>query len=181
MSEELDITTLAGMYTAQETVKEATAFRTLPKGWYRLRIEKADLQADTGEMARVPGRPILNLQCDAYDILTGEKKGKQFVKASPFVHRNPKDDGSAGGLDTASKVWAQFYKAVTEKDGPPTDAVEVISRIRTLGVFDGFVDEYVKMPDNTFGRFKTPEERARLIEDGGEVKNTVSNVRAAKA
>ena len=176
---EVPLEELAGLMTSLDLVKEATAPRTVAKGWYRIRAEKVTTERDLRENAPYPGRIMTTIQADRFS-LEGERRGKEFVRISPEAHRvQGKQDPSKDYQDGPTKLWNQTYKAVTDP-GEVIGAAEVIGRIQSYGVFDAYVDEYVKMPDQTFARFKTSEERTRLLEEGGEIGNSVTSLRRPK-
>lgn len=177
--EEVSMEELAGLMTAPELVKEATAPRTVPKGWYRVRVDEIKTERDNRENAPIPGRVVITLVGDQF-TLDGEKRGKAFIRVSPEPHRvEGKQDPTKSYQDGPTKLWGQAYKAVTDP-GEELPANEVLGRIRERGVLDVFVDEYMKMPDQTFARPKNAEERTRLLEEGGEVGNSISSLRRPK-
>lgn len=172
---ELDINELFDDFTAAEQVKEATAARTLYAGAYRLRIEKADARIDDREDAPTYGRKSARLTAAAFDRITGERKGNVFLSASwepVYVER----DGNRF-LDGPSKLWGQLLKAF-EAEGQ--SAGEFLKSTVFSGAVDGFVTEPFKMADGSFQNYRTPDERQKLVDAGGEPANFVQRIMRVK-
>lgn len=173
---DLDLSALHDIYTSEEQVKEATAFKTLPTGAYRFHVEKADPRTDDRPDSETPGRQTARITAAAFDPLTGDRKGTTFFNVSwqPF-----KREDRAGILkqDGPTKLWGQLVKALEAQDQSVADVVQ--TTIYSAPV-DGFLIESMKMPDGSLQGFKTPEERVALLKDGGEPMNYVANLRKAK-
>ena len=116
-------------HAPQQMISEANAFKTVPKGMYRLRATKyAATESETDKRLTV---------WFSLDILgpDGTRKAKGGVKVSPDERRTAK-----GNLDTQSKLYGQLVKALFPSHSPedqPSTA-EVIQVFMQAPV-DGFV------------------------------------------
>jgi hypothetical protein len=168
-----DLNEIFAQQTSDELVKEATAFSTLPSGRYRLAVEKASGQV-TPDNFSFPGVQMVHLQVSALavdpnntDASGNPRKGKLFVNLCPTILR--RDDGR---LDSSSKRWGQYQKAV-DKIGAPVG--EVIEAIKLYPV-DAYVAEGFKMPDSSYQFPKNEDEKKAAIAAGGEAKNFVQGI-----
>jgi hypothetical protein len=101
------------------------------------------------------------------DASGNPRKGKLFVDLCPTILR--KDTGK---LDSSSKRWGQYQKAV-DKIGAPVG--EVIEAIKLYPV-DAYVAEAFKMPDSSYTFPRNSDEKAAAIQGGGEAKNFVQGI-----
>src|SRR5678816_1312240 len=121
---------------SQAMVSEANAFKTVPKGLYRLRATKYDASEDAN------GRVTIWFSVDILDN-EGNRKAKGSLKVSPNEARTAK-----GYLDTKAKIYGQLVKALglTPTDGgEQPNAGEVIQTFMNTPV-DGFVALSFKGP-----------------------------------
>jgi len=160
-----DLNEIFEQATSDELVKEATAFKTLPSGKYRLTVAKAEGRVTPANFS-FPGVQMVHLQVDAV-AHEGDSKGKLFVDLCPTVLR--RDDGK---LDSSSKRWGQYQKAV-DKIGAQVG--EVIEAIKLYPV-DAYVAEGFKMPDQTYQFPRNADERKLAVDGGGEAKNFVQGI-----
>jgi hypothetical protein len=166
-----DLNEIWEQQTSDELVKEANAFSTLPSGKYRLTVNKAEGRVTPANFS-FPGVQMVHLQVDALahteiDASGNPRKGKLFVDLCPTVLR--RDDGR---LDSSSKRWGQYQKAV-DKIGAPVG--EVIEAIKLYPV-DAYVAEGFKMPDQSYQFPRNSDERASAVKGGGEPKNFVQGI-----
>jgi len=168
-----DLNEIFEQTTSDELVREATAFKTLPSSKYRLTVAKAEGRVTPANFS-FPGVQMVHLQVDAVaidpanvDASGNPIKGKLFVDLSPTILR--RDDGK---LDSSSKRWGQYQKAV-DKIGATVG--EVIEAIKLYPV-DAYVAEGFKMPDQTYQFPRNSDERKLAVDGGGEAKNFVQGI-----
>lgn len=151
---------LFDMRASQAMVSEANAFKTVPKGLYRLRPTKYEAsenpkiripltEVGTGAQVGDRARVVIWFSVDILDK-EGNRKAKGSIKVSPDEVRTAK-----GYLDTQSKVYGQLVKALgltPQQDGQEQpNAGEVVQTFMTTPV-DGFVALSFKGPkDPTTG------------------------------
>lgn len=156
--------------TSDELVKEATAFKTLPSGKYRLAVAKAEGRVTPANFS-FPGVQMVHLQVDALahesDANGVQAKGKLFVDLCPTILR--RDDGR---LDSSSKRWGQYQKAVDKVGAPVGEVIEAIK----LYPVDAYVAEGFKMPDQSYQFPRNSDERKAAVDAGGEAKNFVQGI-----
>ena len=147
---------------SQQMVAEANAFKTIPKGMYRLRATK--YEATQNEL----GRTTIWFSVDILDN-EGNRKAKGSVKVSPDEVRTAK-----GFQDTQTKLYGQLVKALgllPEGEAEQPNAGEVIQAFMSTPV-DGFVALSFKGPKNPatgYAEFmdpKTEEEEAQFRSRG---------------
>jgi hypothetical protein len=166
-----DLNEIFEQATSDELVKEATAFRTLPSGKYRLTVAKAEGRV-TPDNFSFPGVQMVHLQVDAVAHTEvgadgNPIKGKLFVDLSPTILR--RDDGK---LDSSSKRWGQYQKAVDKVGATVGEVIEAIK----LYPVDAYVAEGFKMPDQTYQFPRNADEKKLAIDGGGEAKNFVQGI-----
>lgn len=168
-----DLNEIFEQSTSDELVKEANQFNTLPSGRYRLTVEKAEGRV-TPETFSFPGVQMVHLQVSAVatapentDASGNPRKGKLFVDLCPTVLR--KDTGK---LDSSSKRWGQYQKAV-DKIG--ANVGEVVEAIKLYPV-DAYVAEAFKMPDSSYQFPRNEDEKKLAIAGGGEAKNFIQGI-----
>lgn len=126
---------------AQQMVSEANAFKTVPKGMYRLSASKYDA-SETAYEGKEP-RTTVYFSVDILDK-EGKRLAKGSVKISPDIARTQK-----GTLDTQSKLYGQMIKALFGNLPPEEQAkvsvAEVIQTFMSTPV-DGFVALQYKGP-----------------------------------
>ncbi len=131
---------------SQAMVSEANAFKTVPKGVYRLRATKYDASEDQA------GRVNIWFSVDILDA-EGNRKAKGSLKVSPSEVRTQK-----GYLDTKSKIYGQLVKALgltPQQDGQEQpNAGEVIQTFMSTPV-DGFVALSFKGPKDPMTGYPT--------------------------
>lgn len=162
-----DLTELFAQQTSDDLVKEANAFKTLPSGKYRLTAAKLEGRI-ASEKSPWPGQKMIHVQVSAQGA---ERKGTLFIDlcVDPLRKEN-------GKLEGPSKLWGQYVKALDMVGHP---AGEVIDALKLYPV-DAFVTEAFKMPDATYQYPRNPDEQTKAIDEGGEPKNFVQNIFAAK-
>src|SRR5689334_8535818 len=131
---------------SQAMVSEANAFKTVPKGLYRLRATKYDItEAEDG-------RVTVWFSVDVLDK-DGNRKAKSSLKVSPDEVRTAK-----GYLDTKSKIYGQLVKALgltPQQEGQEQpSASEVVQTFMTTPV-DGFVALSFKGPKDPLTGYPT--------------------------
>jgi len=135
-SRHLSMEELFDKRASQAMVAESNAFKTVPKGVYRLRATKYDATEDAD------GRTTVWFSVDILDA-EGNRKAKGSLKVSPDEVRTAK-----GYLDTKSKIYGQLVKAVglmPDNGGQQPNTGEVIQTFMQTPV-DGFVALSFKGP-----------------------------------
>jgi hypothetical protein len=160
-----DLNEIFEQATSDELVKEANQFSTLPSGRYRLTVKKAEGRV-TPDNFSFPGVQMIHLQVDAVAV-EGDRKGVLFVDLCPTVLRR-----DTGKLDSSSKRWGQYQKAVDKVGATVGEVVEAIK----LYPVDAYVAEGFKMPDSTYQFPRNADERASVVKQGGEAKNFVQGI-----
>lgn len=172
----VDMEALYTTVTSEEQIEKANAFRTIPTNTYRLTPTRINV-VPAGQDAPVPGRLDVGVQYTAFDRATGDRRGVVFAHFSPELHYSTPRDGGEPFIDKAAKLWGQAVKAFDMKKEP------FIVVIRALAQFplDGYVTEYIRMPDGSYPKFSGADERADLIANGGTLGNSVNGVGRVKA
>ncbi len=161
---------------SQAMVSEANAFKTVPKGLYRLRATKYDASEDAN------GRVSIWFSVDILDS-EGNRKAKGSLKVSPTEARTAK-----GFLDTKAKIYGQLVKAlglIPEDGGEQPNAGEVIQTFMSTPV-DGFVALSFKGPKNPQTGYpswmdpQNEEEEARYRAAGYTPTNIIRSVQKAQ-
>jgi len=122
----------------QQMVSESKAFKTVPKGVYRLRATKYEATQD-------PKTDRVTIWF-AVDILgpDGQRLAKTSLKISPDVGRNDK-----GNLDTQAKMYGQLisalYSSATPEEQGQVTAAELVQTFMQVPV-DGFIALSFKGP-----------------------------------
>lgn len=173
---EISLEALANTFTAPEQVKESTAFRTVRTGLYRLQAVKATPEVDDSPEARVPGRERVNVQNTAYSVLTGERAGTIFYRASWEEHRREDRNGELK-LDFEARLWGQLVKALGMEQSSVLDTLQALAQYPLIG----YITEPFKAADGTYVNYKTDDERKALVEQGLEPTNFVQNLSRVKA
>lgn len=128
---------------SQAMVSEANAFKTVPKGLYRLRATKYDASVNEKVQVNGHGRTVIWLSVDVLDK-EGNRKAKSSFRVSPDEVRTAK-----GYLDTQSKLYGQLVKALGLQPDQPgqeqPNAGEVIQTFMVTPV-DGFIALSFKGP-----------------------------------
>ena len=162
-----DPSTLFTKHAEAEAMKEATAFRTLPTGKYRLTAKKVEYRI-AGEMSPWPGAELIHLQVDAQGA---ERRGVLFIDLTYQTLRN-----TEGKLESPTRLWGQYEKALGVQGKNAGEVVEAIM----LYPVDGYVTEAFKTLEG-YRTPKTPEQRAEFEKAGFEVRNFTQNVSPARA
>lgn len=175
-AQDLNMEELHSLQTSKEHVEKANAFRTIPAGAYRL-IPQSVKVANADENAPIPGRLDISVRYDAFAKEDSTKRiGSVWAHYSPELHYFTPRDGGAPVIDKQAKLWGQAAKAFDMVNDP---AMAIIQAIASYPL-DGFVSEYIKMPDNTFLTPKSAEERTKAIGDGGVPGNSLVSVGKVK-
>lgn len=104
----------------QQMISEATAFKTVPKGLYRVRAKKYDATTRDGRLSVYFQVDILSPE--------GNRLASGSFKVSPNEGRTAK-----GGLDTQAKLYGQLLKALYASATPEEQAqVSVAELIQTF-------------------------------------------------
>lgn len=177
---DLDLTTLHDLYTSDQLVKDANAAPTVRAGRYRFKPEEVTGNKDDrpSDQTKTPGRESIRVRVTAFALSADgatvlDRAGTVFFNASWQEYRNDK-----GELDGQSKLWGNLFKVFDVKPGE-TSVSQIVGLIKA-GQFDGFVSEPIVSADGKFQNYKTDDERAKLIADGGEPKNFVQRLMKAK-
>ena len=161
-----DLTTLFEKRAADVVAKEANQFPTLPSGKYRLTVEKVEGRIGS-EQSPWPGAELIHLQIAAQ---SPDRKGKLFQDISYQTLRRQN-----GKLDTPTKLWGQYEKALGVIG---KSAGEVLEAIRLYPV-----DAYVSESFKTLEGYRTPRtdaERTQFTDANYEIRNFIQNVFQAK-
>jgi hypothetical protein len=108
-STKLSMENLFDKRAPQQMVSEANAFKTVPKGMYRLRAKKY-------EASESGGRVSVYFQVDILSQEGNRLAGGSF-KVSPDIGRS-----KTGALDTQSKLYGQLVKALYASASPEEQA-----------------------------------------------------------
>ena len=128
---------------SQQMVAEANAFKTVPKGLYRLRATKYEASKNDA------GRVTIWFSVDILDP-EGKRLAKGSIKASPDEGRSAK-----GYLDTQSKIYGQLTKALfTPEEQADVNVPTLIQTFMTTPV-DGFVALSFKGPKDPMTGYPT--------------------------
>lgn len=162
---------------SQAMVSEANAFKTVPKGLYRLRATKYDISQDAA------GRVTIWFSVDILDK-EGNRKAKGSIKVSPDEARTAK-----GYLDTKAKIYGHLVKALgltPQVDGQEQpSASEVVQTFMTTPV-DGFVALSFKGPKDPATGYPTwmdpqnDQEEAQYRAAGYSPTNIIRSVQKAQ-
>jgi hypothetical protein len=147
-------------------VSEANAFKTVPKGTYRLRATKYDTsegetQAFTKADGTSRGRYSTWFSVDILDK-EGNRKAKGSVKVSPDEVRTAK-----GYQDTQTQLYGQLTKALglqPENGGEQPTLSEVIQVFMTTPV-DGFITLTFKGPKDPMTGYPSWNDPANEAEE----------------
>ena len=161
-----DPATLFTKHAEAEAVKEANAYRTLPSGTYRLSTQKIEYRLGLPQ-SPWPGAELIHIQAKAQGV---ERTGTLFFDISYQTLR--REDGR---LDSPTRLWGQYEKALGVQGKNAGDVVEAITRYPV----DAFVTESFQTPEG-YRTPKTPADHAAYVNAGYEARNFVQNVRAAR-
>jgi hypothetical protein len=160
---------------SQQMVSEANAFKTVPKGTYRLRATKYEASDNNG-------RTTIWFSVDILDP-EGKRLAKGSFKASPDEVRTAK-----GYQDGQTKLYGQLTKAlnlVQNGDGTQVNAGEIIQTFMQTPV-DGYVTLTYKGPKDPLTGWPTwndPENEAEELEfrkRGYTPTNIIRSIQVAK-
>jgi hypothetical protein len=118
---------------SQQMISESNAFKTVPKGMYRVKATKYDI-SKTAYEGKDP-RVTIWFSVDILDP-EGKRLAKGSIKVSPDEQRTAK-----GYLDTQSKLYGQLTKALSlqpENGGEQPSAAEVVQTFMNTPV-DSFI------------------------------------------
>lgn len=184
MTTQVNLDDLYATYTEESQVKEANQFKTVPTALYGFTTESYEVRLGDdpeypAEFERQHAHLTLNLFTVDKDSGEQVKRGKFFVNVSWQVRRIT-DGQKAGEMDRASKLWGNIVKALDANEKSVGDTLDLLKQSDSLAIF---ITEYLvrgEGADREFGRFKTPEERAALIEQGYTPKNAAQNISKRK-
>lgn len=123
---------------SQQMVSEATAFKTVPKGLYRIRAKKYEASTQKGRVSIYFQVDILSPE--------GTRLASGSLKISPDEARTTK-----GGLDTQAKLYGQLLKALYASATPEEQAqVSVGELVQTF--MQNPVDAFIALQFKTVAK-----------------------------
>jgi len=149
---------LYDQFTSDEQVREATAFKTVRDGTYRLRgtdfiVRRSPMEPPAYAQAaqsHVPGRVIARLQATLLDR-EGTRIGTVFFNASWEVHRRPNRQGELT-LDGPSRLWGQLVKSLDMGTAPVPHVLKAFVEYSLMGT----VVESFKTPEGSLVSARRP-------------------------
>jgi hypothetical protein len=160
--------------TSEESIREATEFKTVPTGKYLVEVMKKELRvaykpnAETGKAK--PDRLRVHLQLAVRDAKTGDKRGVVFTDASPIKGRFEN-----GNLDFPAQLWGHIAGVhdVAKRGINNRDLIEEIGKFAFVADIDD-----IYLVEGKWQAARTAEVASLFKKQGYRAMNSVKSLKA---
>jgi hypothetical protein len=168
----MSMTSIWDAHVEEETRKEAeSGGRTIAPGTYRLTCDKFEEKENPADAQYNPGVQYINLWVLASNADLGVSNSRQFVKITPITVKR-----SDGKLDSMTKLWVQYEKALGVAGKSPKEVVDAI----TSYPVDARISAQFTKADGSRVYANNVAEYEQYTKEGLEGRNFVSAVTAVK-
>jgi hypothetical protein len=171
----MSLTSIWDAHVDEEARKEAeqasAGGKVIAPGTYRLTCDKFEEKEFPADSLYTPGVQYINLWVLASNADLGVANSRQFIKITPLTVKR-----SDGRLDTMTKLWVQYEKALGVAGKSPKEVVDAI----TSYPVDARIGAQFTKADGSKVYANTVQEYEGYVKDGLEGRNFVQAIMAVK-